>query len=77
MEPRDTDFNWLSQHPRELHKRYAGHWLAIVNGEIVASGTDGDAVYQEARRKHPDADILLDVVDHELTNPIYGFLRLA
>lgn len=77
MSSHDTDFGWLSQHPRELHERYAGQWLAVVDGEIVASGTDGEAVYKEARRKHPDVEIVMEAVEREITNPVYESVLLA
>jgi len=77
MESHDRDFNWLSEHPAELQRRYAGQWLAVVDGEIVAAGMDGEAVYRRARRERPDAEIVIEVVDRELTNPVYELACLA
>ncbi len=65
MEPRSFDFLWLSNHPHELQRLYAGRWLAIADDRIIASGSDGRAVYREARKKHPDAEIMLDVVTED------------
>lgn len=77
MDSNDRDFNWLTQHPRELHKRYAGQWLAVVDGRIVAAGEDGPVIYKEAQTKYPDAEITMEVVEREITNPVYGFVLLA
>ena len=34
--------------------KYAGKWIAIMNGKIVASGEDADKVYREAEKECPD-----------------------
>lgn len=65
MDARKTDFLWLANHPTELQRLYAGQWLAIVGDRIVASGEDGRAVYDEARRRHPANEIMLEVITEE------------
>ena len=75
MEPANTDFRWLSDHPRELYERYRGKWLAIVDERIVATGDGADTVYRQARHEHPDARILLEHVEREPTNPIYELVH--
>ncbi|GMV97182.1 MAG: hypothetical protein AMXMBFR83_15410 [Phycisphaerae bacterium] len=59
------DFLWLANHPDELQRLYAGQWLAVVEDRIVAAGRDGRAVYREARRNHPLAEITLEVVTED------------
>ena len=39
--------------------KYANKWVAIVDGEVVASGNDGEAVFLEANKKYPDRKIKL------------------
>lgn len=51
-------------------KKYGGKQVAIVNGKIVASGTDTEEVLEQARRKFPGMtwrDILLVSVPRGLT----------
>jgi hypothetical protein len=73
----ETDFRWLSEHPRERIELYRGQWLAIVENHVIASGADADSVYQKARLQHPHGDILLDHVERDITNPIYECVSLA
>lgn len=77
MKSHEIDYRWLTEHPFERFKLYRGRWVAVVDGTIVASGNNGAQVYEEARRAYPDQDILLDVVEPELTNPEYGSSPLA
>lgn len=41
---------------------YAGKWVAVVRGGVVASGTNAKKVYEEAKKKHPKEEPLLDKV---------------
>ena len=38
---------------------YAGKWIAIVDGKVVASGERADIVMREAEKKYPDKEITL------------------
>ena len=38
---------------------YAGKWIAIVDGRVVASGDRADEVMKEAEGKYPDKEITL------------------
>ena len=38
---------------------YAGKWVAIVDGKVVASGDRADTVYDEAKRKYPEKEVML------------------
>ena len=38
---------------------YAGKWIAIVDGKVVASGDRADEVMKEAEKKHGDREITL------------------
>ncbi len=33
------DERWIFERMRELQERYANQWIAVVNGEVVASGS--------------------------------------
>ncbi len=41
---------------------YAGKWIAIVDGKVVASGDRADEVYRKAKEKYPDKIIAIDKV---------------
>ncbi len=38
---------------------YAGKWIAIVDGKVVASGDRADIVMREAEKKYPNKEITL------------------
>ncbi len=38
---------------------YAGKWVALVDGKIVAVGDRADEVGKEAESKHPDKEIAI------------------
>ena len=46
---------------------YAGKWIAIVDGKVVASGDRADEVYDEAKREYPDKEVMLAKVPTEDT----------
>ncbi len=46
---------------------YAGKWIAIVEGEVVASGERADEVGMEAERKYPNKKIALVKIPTEDT----------
>ncbi len=41
---------------------YAGKWIAIVDGKVVASGDRADEVINEVRRKYPHKRFLISKV---------------
>ena len=41
---------------------YAGKWIAIVDGKVVASGDRADEVYRMVKEKYPDKIIAIDRV---------------
>ncbi len=38
---------------------YAGKWIAIVDGKVVASGDRADEVMEKAEKMYPDKEITL------------------
>ena len=38
---------------------YAGKWIAVMDGKVVTSGDRADEVYDEAKRKYPDKEVML------------------
>lgn len=45
------DLNWATDHHSELLPKYANEWVAIYQKKVVAHGTSGEAVENEAERK--------------------------
>jgi hypothetical protein len=41
---------------------YAGEWIALVGGHIVAHGKDAETVYAEAKAKAPRGELMLNWV---------------
>jgi len=46
---------------------YAGKWIAIVDGKVVASGDRADEVYDLAKKEYPGKEIMLAKVPTEDT----------
>jgi len=38
---------------------YVGKWIALVEGEVVAEGTDAKKVFEKAKEKHPKKEPLI------------------
>jgi len=38
---------------------YVGKWIAIVNGKVVAKGTDAKLVFRQAKEKYPEKEPLI------------------
>ena len=41
---------------------YAGKWIAIVDGKVVASGDRANEVYEKAKKMYPNKIIAIDKV---------------
>ncbi len=41
---------------------YAGKWIAIVDGKVVASGDRADEVIDKVRKEYPDKKFLISKV---------------
>ncbi len=61
-----ADFAWLTEHSQELYEKYAGKWIAVLNGEIIGVGDIATEAIDQAESKHPDADYVLESVDANL-----------
>lgn len=68
---REHDFQWLVEHGPELYRDYAGKWIAVREGEIIAVGQTATETAQVAREKAKDDDFILEAVDPE-PDAIYG-----
>jgi len=48
------DHKWIHEHFEELVEKYAGRYVAIANGELVAVGESREDVESLAREKYPE-----------------------
>lgn len=55
QEKRKMDYLNYLMSMGDLHL-YIGKWIAVVGKELVASGTSGKEVFEEARRKYPNKE---------------------
>jgi|SRR3954449_12215698 hypothetical protein len=53
------DVNWIRQHERE----YSGQWVALLEGELLASSPSLDDVIFHLEKNPPDRRILLHYID--------------
>jgi hypothetical protein len=58
-----TDFSWLAEHGVELHNKYAGKWIAVYDGEVIAVGDTATDVAALADQKRPEGDYILQALD--------------
>ena len=47
--------------------KFVGEWVAISNQRIVSSGKSAKQVFKQAKKKHPNARILLTKVPEKET----------
>ena len=59
------DFAWLTEHSRGIGEKYAGKWIAVLDGEIVGVGETATEAAAQAEAKHPSAPYILEAVDPE------------
>ena len=59
------DFAWLTEHSQEIYDKYAGKWIAVLDGEVVGVGATATEAAEQADAGHPDADYILEAVDPE------------
>lgn len=45
------DEAWIEEHYEALQKGYVGQWVAVVDGEVVASGKNLARVEEESKMK--------------------------
>lgn len=59
------DFAWLTEHSRENFEKYAGKWIAVLDGEVIGVGDTAPEAVAQAEEKRPGADYILEAVDPE------------
>jgi hypothetical protein len=59
----NNDFNWLAEHGPELFNKYAGKWIAVHNGEVVGVGDTAPEADEQARKRIPEGDFILEALD--------------
>ena len=66
------DFHWATEHSTELHQQYEDVWIAIVDKQVVASGSDLGRVEQIAAKKtgREPKEIVVEFIESEVT--VYG-----
>lgn len=60
-----TDFAWLIENGIDLDAKYRGKWIAVHGGQVIGVGDTATQAAKEAREKSPDAQFILEAVDHE------------
>jgi hypothetical protein len=59
------DFAWLTEHSQEIFEKYAGKWIAVLDGEVVGVGETATEAAEQAEGSHHGADYVLEAVDPE------------
>jgi hypothetical protein len=70
------DFAWLTENSREIYEKYAGRWIAVLNGEVVGVGDTAVEAANQAETKHPGGDYILEKVERDV-DVIYACFRMA
>jgi len=61
----NADFAWLTEHSRENYERYAGKWIAVLNGEVIGVGETATEAAAHAEAAHPDSDYILEAIERD------------
>ena len=57
------DFAWLTEHSQEIYEKYAGKWIAVLDGEVIGIGDTATEAARQAEEKHAGAAYILEAVD--------------
>ena len=57
------DMDWVDKNYTELQKKYKDKWVAVVNKEVICSGTNLQKVREEAAKKTGMNEIVLIFVE--------------
>ncbi len=60
-----NDFAWLTEHSREIYRKYAGKWIAVLHGEVIGVGDTATEAARQAEEKYPGSTYVLEAVDPE------------
>ena len=63
---RKRDRQWMTAHAVELHRKYPGKWVAIVDQHVAGVGTSATTAYRQAKRRYPDDEPILEAIEKEL-----------
>lgn len=72
----NDDFAWLTEHSLENHEKYAGRWIAVLDGEVVGVGDTAVEAANEAELAHPNSDYILEKIERDV-DVIYACLCVA
>lgn len=71
-EPVD-DLDWLISNMSELRRQYAGHWIAITQGQVVASALTLPELVEVTEARGIESPFVTFISDEEITwNMAYG-----
>ena len=56
----------MTAHAVELHRKYPGKWVAIVDQRVAGVGTSATAAYRQAKRRYPDEEPVLEAIEKTL-----------
>ncbi len=60
-----TDFAWLAEHSLEIYEKYAGRWIAVFNGAVIATGDTADEAARAADMNHQGELYILEWIEPE------------
>ncbi len=63
---RKKDLRWMTIHAVELHRKYPGKWVAIVDQHVAGVGRSATAAYRQAKRRYPDNEPILEAIEKTL-----------
>ena len=61
----------LVENNRLLNEKYAGKWVAIADGKLVAVGDTAPEAAEKAEKAAPNSEYTLQAIDFD-TDVIYG-----
>jgi hypothetical protein len=61
--PVDRNFDFVVRNAQRLQRRYAGRWLGIADGKIVAVGRKATEIVTKTKARYRPEQVLLHAVD--------------
>lgn len=71
-----ADFAWLVDNSRELCERYAGKWIAVQDGKVVAVGDTATEAAEHARAAVGSKPFILEAITED-ADVIYGGVSMV
>lgn len=65
LEKGEENNRWINEHMEELREEYGGEFIAVEDGDVIASDSDEAAVIKEVEEEAEDPESVIVTYIHE------------